>query len=307
MRLFIAAIAIVIGGALAQNVTPQQKTKPTHHQNPGESSTSDIQPLPTNIPSGPISEIASNPHASNEHEQAQQTRQPWWQRPSVTDWILATTTLAYSVVTVFILLAIRRESSIARDTADAAIKNAEAAASNVAAMVESNNINREAMQRGQRAYVWFSPVKPLASGSIDKERNYELTGWRLQLRVENSGNTPTKDLRMHFSWVCVPNDLPENFTYEDKGKAVDHPLMIGPKSGIFTGPMEISNVDIQKVRVGKLKLYFYGWATYYDVFENTPLHRTEFCFEASPKFAIDTKDLKLFLNLRFHQRHNSHT
>src|SRR5271157_3903284 len=52
--------------------------------------------------------------------------QKWWQRPTFTDWVLAVTTTAYVVVTVFILLAIKRESRIAKEAADAAKLNAQA-------------------------------------------------------------------------------------------------------------------------------------------------------------------------------------
>jgi len=128
MRLFLIATAVVFSLAtLGQNATPKQQTKIAHHQSPSSDSAKNVHPLPSDAPREPFAEVTSSTYTPAEQAQTQQTRQRWWERPSLTDWILAITTFAYAVMTAFILLAIRRESKIAQGAADAAKDGARAA------------------------------------------------------------------------------------------------------------------------------------------------------------------------------------
>jgi hypothetical protein len=320
MRVLLLLVAAVVLRQLPQQPvvkhgTAQAKTKGTQTQMQNGTSKA-VSPL-ANDPREPQSEFEEGNSRSN--SEVKPYRVQVISQPPASDtrgfWIYICLTAVGTVVNAAILMAILRQNrinwrqaKINLRAARATQRAASSASHNVQAMVDSNNINREAMHRGQRAYVWFSPIDPVIAGVKDKDRNYELAKWNIQVPVENAGNTPTKDLKMCFNWVIRKDELPENFTYPDQvHPAVHTPLIIGPKGRIFTGSIVISNEDIQKIRVRESRLYLYGWATYHDVFEGTSLHRTEFCFEASPYYVADAKEVEVGIQLMFHHRHNSHT
>ena len=78
------------------------------------------------------------------------------------------------------------------------------------------------------------------------------------------------------SYKSMTDPIPDGFTYPDAGHAPITPVVIGPKQDVSIGPLDIPVADIQ----AKKHLYFWGWMEYYDIFENSPRHLTEFCYES---------------------------
>lgn len=220
---------------------------------------------------------------------------PW------TSVILLSSDVAVIVYAIFAILLWRETNK----SADAAIKNAASAEANAEsarktldAMVEANRINREALQRVERAYVTFPIV------SVDLERitdaSDKITGWTFYIPVENTGNTAVKELKVHVNWHWRPDELPRNFDYPDYGPDEEIRFPLAAKERIFSSPMEIGREIIEKLAVGQINVYFYAWATYSDVFEHTQAHRTAFCHKVN----LQQVDKKVRLQLTFHGNHN---
>jgi hypothetical protein len=99
-----------------------------------------------------------------------------------------------------------------------------------------------------------------------------LTGW------QNGGNTPTRIAFTHISWEPWSPDLPDNFTFPDKGDAETRPFVVGPKS-ISSIPMLIPIGAFDDAKNGRKRLFIWGWITYRDAFKGTPVRVSEFCGE----------------------------
>jgi hypothetical protein len=141
-------------------------------------------------------------------------------------------------------------------------------------MIESNKINRDSLQTVQRAFVFASDIEPRP---IENAVGF-------MVKWQNSGTTPTRDLHMHVSYLATPNiPLPDDFSFPDLwtegAPHVNVLSVIGPKAtmGSPAGPIQTPIIDAVYER--RQRLYFWGWAEYKDVFENTPTHITKFCYE----------------------------
>jgi hypothetical protein len=249
MRLFTAAALLIC--AVVQNPAPHQKAERSHHQTPGSNSSQYIHPSSSDVPGKPFTEITSNTYAPSEQNKAAQADQRWWQRPSFTDWVMAVTTFAYVVITVFILLAIKRESEIARDAADSAKSSA------------------DALINSERAWVIAKISRP--------ERAHTVHEYILSLL--NHGKTPARIERLTFD-VSYPATFDELRVYgPDDGAEL--PLLLAPNEPWRFGTYNPSFVATMEgwndVYTGKAMMVVLGIVVYGDVFQpNT--HYTKCCF-----------------------------
>ena len=131
---------------------------------------------------------------------------------------------------------------------------------------------------------------------------------------ENSGSTPTKEMRNWSSWSTFVGEPPDDFAFPDldnTGNPVLHqnggiPIFIGPKSTLFSEILDIPLEIIEAARHGQLQIFVWGWADYSDAFEKTERHRTEFCNEILVTAAKETeKTVSVSLAFRLYGRHNS--
>lgn len=126
----------------------------------------------------------------------------------------------------------------------------------------------------QRAFISFATA--LQGDPVQGSSN--ITEWEFRPVLENSGQTPAQDVRIHLSWLYVPAVLTANFAFPDLGPPKTYtPVTLGPKQNT-TGPVATVATDIlSQVHQKKLHLYFYGWLTYRDIFPKAPLHVSMFC------------------------------
>jgi hypothetical protein len=144
-------------------------------------------------------------------------------------------------------------------------------------LLASNQINRDALQSVQRAFIVFTSQMD-ATGVVDAKTG-KIAAWHFALAIDNVGTTPTRGMTYHINASSRLDEIPPTFSYPDVGDLTPAPLMIGPKARIYSGDLQVSSEIIQAIQQGKVHLYFYGWATYRDVFSGTPEHVTKFCFE----------------------------
>jgi hypothetical protein len=135
----------------------------------------------------------------------------------------------------------------------------------------SADVAENALTKLQRAFLFPHEVQP----TIIHDEN-RVWSWIIRFEWQNTGSSPAKDMRLHVSWEHFQDDIPEDFTFPDVGLQVHHPVYLPPKGKTMTGPLEIDVAVLEAVRVGHIRPFFWGWATYRDIFEGTPLHITKF-------------------------------
>ncbi|HSI52102.1 MAG TPA: hypothetical protein VLA61_27870 [Ideonella sp.] len=137
---------------------------------------------------------------------------------------------------------------------------AEAAKDNATAALGSN-----------RAFVHATPYW----FTTDEGGAYFGVGWT------SGGNTPTRELRTYIDYVVTDGELPADFVFPEDASPIARGFL-APKQ-MFNGPRipATSPLDVsisEQVRTNAKKLYFFGWAKYFDMFHNTPERITKFCF-----------------------------
>jgi hypothetical protein len=148
-------------------------------------------------------------------------------------------------------------------------------------MIESNNINREALQSVQRAFVSQTDIQQtrLKGGNVY---------WDFSFVFENSGQThaTTKVGDLHIEelpnepdgeqFIGTKPSLQGTLTIPTKGptiagvKSLPETLLFGSQFG-----QKITAEDWGKIRMNQ-NIRAWGWILYRDVFLKTPVHLTEF-------------------------------
>jgi hypothetical protein len=154
------------------------------------------------------------------------------------------------------------------------------AAQRAAKAAENANVTtKEALVSVQRAYVFTDSAEILAVS----DENGKTIADILPVKLENSGSTPTRGMKAHINWKFFPGVLPKDFRFPDMSAkdSVDEPIVLGPKGSrsLITDP--ISTGVLEAVRLHQLHLYLWGWAKYRDIFDDTPIRLTEFCYDVS--------------------------
>jgi hypothetical protein len=154
------------------------------------------------------------------------------------------------------------------------IEDGAKAASNAAsAAQQSANVARDALIRGQRAFVSFE--QRWDNGVINDEAGQHVAMWEFRPWLINNGDTPTRDARHRINWAA---QLPVNFN-----DVLDNTASIlfglAPKERKTGANLQIPVPILNMVRAHTLHLFLWGWARYHDVFRNTPEHISMFCTE----------------------------
>jgi hypothetical protein len=93
---------------------------------------------------------------------------------------------------------------------------------------------------------------------------------------ENGGSTVAKQLNVQISRTIVIQ--PEEFVF-DKRDVPSQPAILGPRSQIESGHINIPIDIISAAFSGNPHLFIWGWADYKDVFNDKITHFIEFCYE----------------------------
>lgn len=137
-------------------------------------------------------------------------------------------------------------------------------------------LSRQAIVSIERPFVVLKTIEWKPFGT--KEPN-EITYWKFIPHWENCGNTPTKRMTNYINRGYYPATMEDRLDFSDAGDGLPGRAMIGPK-GIMHGNHRDIPVDLlARAKAGQGSVFIWGWADYDDVFESTPRHRTEFCFQ----------------------------
>ena len=153
-------------------------------------------------------------------------------------------------------------------------------------MVESNSINREALENVQRAFVRVTGIT-VDHGAIQTPGGVQ-GHWEIGAHWENSGSTPALNVIQSFD-VKNLSDEPDETTFVGGHNPSEYvPSVIGPRapqdSGILRRPENFIFGGLSPptkshptvIAVGERPIAW-GWIAYKDAFDSS--HVTEFCQE----------------------------
>ncbi|HMD85550.1 MAG TPA: hypothetical protein VKO18_12725 [Terriglobia bacterium] len=149
-------------------------------------------------------------------------------------------------------------------------------------MIESNRINREALESVQRAFIGLERFS--VGGTGQRFNSKEIDFFTVTDHLENSGTTPAIQV-VHYFRVQEFSDEPTEQDFLPKNMTITGTTYVSPKgtltaedekpASFYIGskPLETLTETVMIPR----KICFLGLVIYYDVFENTKPHVTEFC------------------------------
>ena len=146
----------------------------------------------------------------------------------------------------------------------------------------------------QRAFVNLAPADPPITGREVDPATGKTIGIHFSVSYSNSGSTPARDVHNLVAVTVRTDELPADFEFSGTDPSVTAiTYALGPNAvgHIATAIQMRSLLGLGKDR----RIYIWGWATYRDVFANSPVRLTEFCiemvraagfFEGSPDKAV---------------------
>ena len=236
-----------------------------------------VQPAPSAQPAQPVPVRVVEPAKSaeqlareqQERDQEREERDLFNNRLLMYSGLLVAVgvllSVAFLVQTLYLLLALRS----VRKVANAAQRN---------------------MTTAQRAFLYIGAMAWSPAGT-----NVKVTPtWA------NSGATPTRNLRISTNWKTSHGELPADFVFTYQ-RAPER-LFLGPNGRADVGAALIPMRDIQAAIEERVSLYFWGRATYEDMFEGSEPHFLEFCYRLDVSGATPDKVALTFTHYGAHNR-----
>ena len=157
-------------------------------------------------------------------------------------------------------------------------------------MRKAANTGQRNMTTAQRAFLYIGAMAWNSAGT-----NVKITPtWA------NSGTTPTRNLRISTNWKTSHGEMPADFVFT-YARAPER-LFLGPNGRADVGAVLIPMRDIQAAIEDRVNLYFWGRATYEDMFEGSEPHFLEFCYRLDVSGATPDKITLTFLHYGAHNR-----
>lgn len=152
------------------------------------------------------------------------------------------------------------------------------------ALRDANRTTRESFSEVQRPFI-------TATGLNITQQAYGATSpqyWEFQTTLENSGNTPTKNMTVtssvSFSVPVVPDTGPDpaNLTASEHPRPMSTDYFIGPRGKVGIWALSLHFKTAQEMAQSRSDFYIFGIARYWDQFSDTPERLTKFCFVVRP-------------------------
>jgi hypothetical protein len=137
---------------------------------------------------------------------------------------------------------------------------------------------RQALVSQNRAFVFIKHFAAIPGVHADNAK--QILFWRVVPTYENSGNTPTRQMRNYVDWTYFQNGVPEDFDFPDLAPTgiVDAAKMLaGPKQSLSGQAHDVAVHLVAAAKSGQGVILLWGWTEYRDIFSRTIQHRTEFC------------------------------
>jgi hypothetical protein len=157
-------------------------------------------------------------------------------------------------------------------------------------MRKAANTGQRNMTTAQRAFLYIGAMAWSPAG----------TNVKVMPTWANSGTTPTRNLRISTNWKTSHGELPADFVFTYT-RAPER-LFLGPGGRADVGAVQIPMRDIQAAIEDRVGLYFWGRATYEDMFEGSEPHFLEFCYRLDVSGATPDKIALTFTHYGAHNR-----
>jgi hypothetical protein len=143
-------------------------------------------------------------------------------------------------------------------------------------------LTREAFVADKRAFVFAKGIV----GIYEADPVSGHFNWRVAPVWENSGDTPTRDLRIYTDGWFSNAPIPADFNFNTITPPVQPANgLLGPKVSNnggqyphFPHQAALTPQDILDVQTGRKFFYVWRWARYRDILPDTPEHITRFCW-----------------------------
>jgi hypothetical protein len=164
------------------------------------------------------------------------------------------------------------------------------------ALRDANRTTEESFSAVQRPFITFPGLNISQQAYGGSSPQY----WHYQILIENSGNTPTKNMTVisavSFSVPIVPATGPDP-TYLTPSGGTDYlrPLstdsFIGPHGKVNIDAVFLFSKTLQEMAQTRSDFFIDGIARYRDQFSNTPERVTKFCFVVQPAMINGTVEV----------------
>ena len=140
------------------------------------------------------------------------------------------------------------------------------------AMRQADQTTRESFSAVQRPFITAIGLNFSQQGYGASTPQY----WLFQTVLENSGNTPTKNMTVtlfvSFDTPIVPNSPPDpaDLKKDDETLPMITDYFIGPHGKIPVDAIALHFKTMEEMAQSRLTFFIYGIARYYDQFSNTP-------------------------------------
>jgi hypothetical protein len=145
----------------------------------------------------------------------------------------------------------------------------------IAAAVKSADISEQALVKLERAFLFpkLMAINPILDANGNK-------AFAFRMYWQNSGRSAVREVKFTFRFDHFLGELPDDFAFPTAEPTPDiRPIYLAPNHGTWSAVIAAPIAVIDAVRMGHIRLYFWGWVTYRDIFEGTPAHITKFCWE----------------------------
>jgi hypothetical protein len=135
----------------------------------------------------------------------------------------------------------------------------------------SADIAENSVVKLQRAFVSVQQIRYFSHLNTNTGKIW----WSFHVIWENSGASPTRNLRLFVARYLENIDIPPNFEFDVA--QIERPVtFLGPKATLASGEITVDGDDLLAVQNGTKFFYLWGRADYRDIFEKTPDHVTKF-------------------------------
>jgi hypothetical protein len=183
-------------------------------------------------------------------------------------------------------------------------KQAKTMEQQLAAIHRQADIAENTLVYAERAYLFVREIK----GTSHMNPRTHKVWWAYEVVWENTGKTPTRNLRIYTGQYLEEADLPPGFDFDCLRRIEGPTSMAGPGRVIQGLTLGIDGDDIKSSQDGKNYLYIWGIATYNDIFPKTPEHITRFCwrltFIGDPTRPHDSEFNRTEFHWTHHYEHN---
>ncbi len=198
---------------------------------------------------------------------------------NLTTWFTGLLVLVGTIQAAFFFIQLRIMKSGIKDATTAA----NAAALNAEASRKSADVAERTMVIESRAFISatgiYTDCMPQKDGSFV---------WKLRPKWTNTGKTPTRNFSLYVDYEITDKIREKGEIDLNKIRNTPGVGHLAPYQAMFGGQIPFEKDTfltpdlVEHLIVGKQFLYMWGWAKYNDVFPNTEMHITKFCWLVAP-------------------------